>query len=69
MKCMELILLIGKDADGTLKFSLCNAPQDVRLKELKNPRPGSNNSFRCLRSRIYQPINTKRKQYQSHYYT
>jgi SRSO17 transposase len=31
---MELILLIRKDADGTLKFSLCNAPQDVRLKEL-----------------------------------
>jgi SRSO17 transposase len=33
-KCMELILLIRKDADGTLKFSLCNAPQDVTLKEL-----------------------------------
>ncbi len=33
-KRMELILLIRKDADGTLKFSLCNAPQDVALKEL-----------------------------------
>jgi hypothetical protein len=33
-KCMELTLLIRKDADGTLKFSLCNAPQDVTLKEL-----------------------------------
>ena len=31
---MELILLIRKDADGTLKFSLCNAPADVTLKEL-----------------------------------
>src|SRR5215210_5782729 len=25
-KCMELILLIRKDADGTIKYSLCNAP-------------------------------------------
>ena len=33
-KCMELILLIRKDEDGTLKFSLCNAPADVTLKEL-----------------------------------
>jgi SRSO17 transposase len=33
-KCMELILLIRKDVDGTLKFSLCHAPQDVTLKEL-----------------------------------
>ncbi len=33
-KCMELILLIRKDADGTIKYSLCNAPQDVTLKEL-----------------------------------
>ena len=31
---MELILLIRKDADGTLKLSLCNARQDVTLKEL-----------------------------------
>jgi SRSO17 transposase len=33
-KCMELILLIRKDADGTIKYSLCNAPADVTLKEL-----------------------------------
>ena len=31
---MELILLIRKDADGTIKYSLSNAPQDVILKEL-----------------------------------
>lgn len=31
---MELILLLRKDADGTIKFSLCKAPQDVTLKEL-----------------------------------
>lgn len=33
-KCMELILLIRKDADGTIKYSLCNASADVALKEL-----------------------------------
>ncbi len=33
-KRMELTLLIRKDVDGTLKFSLCNAPGDVTLKEL-----------------------------------
>lgn len=33
-RCMELILLIRKDADGTIKFSLCNAPDEVTLKEL-----------------------------------
>ena len=33
-RCMELILLIRKDADGTIKFSLCNAPENVTLKEL-----------------------------------
>lgn len=33
-KCMELILLIRKDADGSVKFSLCNAPADITLKDL-----------------------------------
>ena len=35
-KCMELILLIRKDADGSLKFSLCNTPTDITLKEVND---------------------------------
>ena len=31
---MELILLIRKDEDGTIKFSLCNARENIALKEL-----------------------------------
>jgi SRSO17 transposase len=33
-RCMQLILLIRKDPDGTIKYSLCNAQYDVTLKEL-----------------------------------
>lgn len=33
-RCMELILLMRKDKDGTIKCSLCNAEQEVTLKEL-----------------------------------
>ena len=33
-RCIELILLIRKDQDGTIKYSLCNAKDDVPLNEL-----------------------------------
>jgi SRSO17 transposase len=33
-RCIELILLIRKDLDGIIKYSLCNADHEVSLKEL-----------------------------------